>query len=70
MKARERLLDEGLELLARQRRAAENVHLPKEADIGNAIRAGAKWASTGVDERIRQNEREASGAPPVVHDAG
>jgi hypothetical protein len=59
-----------LELLARQRRSAENVHLPKEADIGNAIRARPERASAGVDERIRQNEREASGAPPIVHDAG
>ena len=61
---------EGLELLARQRRAAENVHLPKEADIGNAVRAGAERTGAGVDERIRQNEREASGAAPIVHDAG
>ena len=70
MKARERLGHEGLELLACQRLSAENVHLPKEADIGNAIRAGSERARTGVDERIRQNEREASGAAPIVHDAG
>ena len=61
---------EGLELLARQRRSAKNVHLPKEADIRNAIRAGAERASAGVNERVRQNEREASGAAPIVHDAG
>src|ERR1700729_1375010 len=69
MKARERLRDEGLELLPRQRRAAKNVHLPKEADIGNAVGAGAEWTCAGVDERIRQNEREAAGAAPVVHNA-
>src|SRR3984957_7460104 len=40
MKAREGLGHEGLELLACQRWPAKNVHLPKEADIGNAIRAG------------------------------
>jgi len=56
------LRNEGLELLARQRRSAKNVHLPKEADIGNAVRAGAEWTRAGVDERIRQNEREAAGA--------
>src|SRR6202042_1568817 len=70
MKARERLRYEGLELLTGQRRPAENIHLPKEADIGNAVRAGVEWTDAGVDERIRQNEREASGAAPVVHNAG
>ena len=68
MKAGECLGNEGLELLARQRRPAENVHLPEEADIGNAVRAGAEWAGAGVDERIGQNDRETAGAAPVVHD--
>jgi len=51
------LRDEGSEFFPRQRRPAENVHLPEEADIGNAVRAGAEWAGAGVDERIRQNDR-------------
>ena len=62
MKARERLRDEVLKLLARQRRSAKNVYLPKEANIGNTVRAGAEWARASVDVRIRQNELEASGA--------
>ncbi len=70
MEARKGLGNEGLELLAGQRRSAENVHLPEEADVGDAVRAGAERAGAGVDERIRQNQREASGAAPVVHDAG
>ena len=69
MKTRKCLRDERAELFARERGTAEDVYLPQERDIRNAVRAGLKGAGARIRNSVGQNNREAAGATPKVHRA-
>ena len=56
-----------MELFTREGRSSKDVHLPKEANIGEAARASLKGARLCVREDVRQDNRKAAGSAPKIH---